>query len=165
VLAISLAIFVALVYLVGLITAHVAGRRLVAFAEQTLLRVPVVRAIYGATKQVVDALSLSNRGAFKSVVLVEFPRPGMWALAFATGTVRCSDGEVLCKVFIPTSPNPTTGFFELLPCRSVRWTLLTVEQGLKMILSGGVVSPDEIRIREVPADDTAMAAELGPGRD
>ena len=148
---ISVGVFVLLVYFVGVITAHVFGRRLVAFGEALILRIPVVRSIYGASKQVVDAISVSQSSAFKSVVLVEFPRPGMQAIGFVTGTVETEPGRRLQKVFVPTAPNPTTGFLVILPADQVRTTNLSVEAGLKMIVSGGVIAPDQIATAPFPS--------------
>jgi len=141
---ISILILVALVYLVGVITSYVVGRRMVGVGEAILLRVPLVKTIYSATKQVVHTISLPDRTAFKSVVLVEFPRRGLWAVGFATGTLLNCDGTEMCKVFLPTTPNPTTGFFEIVPTSDVTFTTLSVEDGFKMIVSGGIVAPARI---------------------
>ena len=92
---------------------------------------------------VVQGWSFSqDKVAFKSVVVVEYPRPDFLALAFLTGHIQDKQGKRYCKVFIPTSPNPTSGFFEIIPEAEVRMTSLTIEEGFKMIMSGGVVSYD-----------------------
>jgi uncharacterized membrane protein len=148
--AISLLAFVLLVYLAGAITTHMIGRRLVALGEALILRIPIIRNIYSASKQVVDALSLSNRSTFKSVALIEYPRPGIKALGFVTGYIKDGEGRTFCRVFVPTTPNPTSGFLELVPCDQVETTDLTVEEGIKLIVSGGVIGPDVIRGRRLP---------------
>ena len=128
-------------YLVGLLGQFLIGRKLIAFGENVLLQIPLIRTIYSASKQVIQSFSQDNT-AFKSVVIVEFPRPDFLALAFLTGYIQDSEGKRYCKVFIPTSPNPTTGFFEIIPEEKARETALTIEEGFKMIISGGVVSYD-----------------------
>jgi uncharacterized membrane protein len=98
--------------------------------------------VYSATKQVTQAFSVPDRAAFKSVVLLEFPRPGFMAPGFLTGHIQDRDGRKYCKEFIPTSPNPTTGFFEIVRAEAVRATSMSVEEAFKMIISGGLVSAD-----------------------
>lgn len=153
----SVLIFAALVYFVGWVTTYVMGRRMVSLGETVIMRIPVVKSIYSAAKQVVDTFSMSSKKAtFKSVVLVEFPRVGLFAIAFVTGTIRDQSGRRLYKVFIPTSPNPTTGFLAILEEQDVRGTDVSVEDGLKMIVSGGVISPERISmnepVKETPSD-------------
>ncbi len=142
----SIFVLLALVYLVGVFGHYVFGKRLIAVGEAILLKIPLVRTIYGATKQVMQAISLPDKAAFKSVVLVEFPRPGFKALGFLTGYIEDSAGRKYCKVFIPTTPNPTTGFFELVPTEDVAETNTSVEDAFKMIISGGILSPDILSV-------------------
>ncbi len=153
---VSAAAFVLLVYAIGAITAHVMGRRLLALGEALILRVPVVRTIYSASKQVVDAFSPQGRSTFRGVALVEFPRAGMKTVAFITGTIRSADGERYYKIFVPTAPNPTTGFLQLARPEQVEETDLSVEDGLKMLFSGGVISPETVAMR--PSQETGKAA-------
>jgi len=141
--SISVAAFVLLVFLCGAIASRMLGRRLLAWAESIILHVPVVKSIYSASKQVVDAISLTNKAAFKSVVLVEYPRPGLRAVGFVTGVSSDATGRRWCRVFIPAAP-PTSGFLELVPIEEVQATDMTVEQGLKMVVSGGFIAPDHI---------------------
>jgi uncharacterized membrane protein len=138
----SILILLFLLYLVGAIGQFVLGRRLIAVGEKLLMWIPLVRTVYSATKQVTQAFSVPDRAAFKSVVLLEFPRPGFMAVGFLTGHIQDRDGRKYCKVFIPTSPNPTTGFFEIVPADAVRATSMSVEEAFKMIISGGLVSAD-----------------------
>jgi len=152
VLTISIGAFVLMVYVVGVVTAHMFGRRLVALGEAVILRIPLVKSIYGASKQVVDALSLSTRGTFKSVVLLEWPCAGLFSVGFVTGTVKDGQGGVFCRVFVPTAPNPTTGFLILAPCHEVRETDLSIEEGVKLIVSGGVIAPDTIATHPLKPD-------------
>jgi uncharacterized membrane protein len=142
----SIFILLMLVYLAGVIAQRVLGKKLIALGEMLLLKMPFLRTIYGATKQVMSALSLPSKEAFLSVVLVEFPRPGMKAIGFLTGFIKDSNGTKYCKVFIPTTPNPTTGFFEMVPANEVIQTGLNVEDAFKMIISGGIISPEKMTI-------------------
>jgi uncharacterized membrane protein len=147
--AVSLATILSLLlvlYLIGAIAKFVAGRRLLAVGENIVLKIPLAGTIYTATKQITSAISLQDNKSFTSVVLVQFPRQGIYAIGFLTGTIKDSLGNTYCKVFIPTTPNPTTGFFELIPDNEVLQTEISIEEAFKMIISGGIVSPDNLKI-------------------
>jgi uncharacterized membrane protein len=135
-----------IIYLIGAIAKFVAGRKLLALGETLVMRIPLASTIYSATKQVTTALSLPDNTAFKSVVMVEFPRKGLYSLGFLTGNIRDNTNSAYCKIFIPTCPNPTTGFFIMLPASEVFLTKMTVEEAFKMIISGGIVAPDTFSI-------------------
>ena len=142
--ALSIIAILFLIYLTGVIGRLVVGKHLLSFGESLMMRIPLVRTIYTATKQVVQAISLPDKAAFKSVVLIEFPKPGFRAVGFLAGHIKDSTGENFCKVFIPTTRNPTTGFFEIIPEQEVVETDMAVEDGFKIIISGGILSPDVI---------------------
>jgi uncharacterized membrane protein len=131
-----------LLYLIGVLGQHLVGRRLIAAWEGLWLKIPLARGVYGATKQVVEALSQPQGAAFKSVVIVDFPYPGAKGIGFLTGYVEDTAGQKFAKVLIPTTPNPTTGFLELIPLDKMFITDMTVEEGFRMIISGGIVSPE-----------------------
>jgi uncharacterized membrane protein len=145
----SILTLLVLVYIVGIFGHYVLGKKLIKAGEFLLSKIPVVGTIYNATKQVMSAVSLPDKAAFKSVVLVDFPRPGIKALGFLTGYIQYSTGEKFCKVFIPTTPNPTTGFFELIPTNEVLQTNLTTEDAFKMLISGGIISPDTLILTNI----------------
>jgi uncharacterized membrane protein len=153
----SIVILLVFLYLVGAIGQFVVGKRLIKAGETLLLRIPLVRTIYTATKQVAQAISLPDRSALKSVVMVDFYKPGFKAVGFLTGYIEDSEGKKFCKVMIPTTPNPTTGFFLLIPRDEVTETTITVEEAFKMIISGGIVSPDVLP----PAKSSQSAANSG----
>ena len=155
----SIAILLVFLYLIGAIGQFVVGKRLIKAGETLLLRIPLVRTIYTATKQVAQAVSLPDRSALKSVVMVDFYKPGFKAVGFLTGYIEDSTGKKFCKVMLPTTPNPTTGFFEIVPAEEVIETTFTVEEAFKMIISGGIVSPDTL----FPAKSSQSA--IGPNRD
>jgi len=139
---VSIIILLFLLYVVGAVGQLVLGRRLISLGERLVMLIPLGRTVYSATKQVMQAISLQDREAFSSVVLVEFPRPGFMAVGFLTGYIQDRDNRKYCKVFLPTSPNPTTGFFEIVPAEAVRPSSISVEEAFKMIISGGLVSAD-----------------------
>lgn len=141
-----LAVFVllAFLYLVGLLTGLVVGRRLLNFGESLLTRIPLVKPIYSWTKNLVQMLSSRERHAFSSVVLIDFPRPGCRALGFVGGVSVGSNGRRQYRVFLPTSPNPTSGYLLLLDEEEIILTSLTVEEGIQMVVSGGVLAPDAL---------------------
>jgi len=136
-----------LIYLAGLVAANTLGRRTIRFGESAVTKLPMVREIYNTTRQVIDSLTLSQKGAFKEVVLVEFPRPGMQTVGFVTNKVTDGFGRELLNVFIPTAPNPTSGFFQLIPPENTRRTNLSVEDAMKLVISAGMVSPTVIESR------------------
>ena len=156
----SIVILLVFLYLIGTIGQFVVGKRLLKAGEALLLRIPLARTIYTATKQVAEAISLPNRSALKSVVMVDFYKPGFKAIGFLTGYIEDSAGKEFCKVMIPTTPNPTTGFFLLIPRDEVTETTITIEDAFKMIISGGIVSPDILP----PAKSSQIAANSSKGK-
>jgi uncharacterized membrane protein len=140
----SLGMLLLVIYVLGEIAARTVGRRLLGFGEAILLRVPFVKVVYRVSKQVVDAFQRPTARAFKSVVFLEFPRPGMHAVGFVTSTVVRPDGSRWKTVFVPTTPNPTTGFLQLVAEDELELTDMTVEEGVKMIMSLGVLVPERV---------------------
>jgi uncharacterized membrane protein len=143
------AIFTLLVILLfGVVARHLFGREIVRLWERLLSRVPVARNIYAAVKQLLDAIFVSgSQSNFRRVVLVEYPRKGVYALAFTTGPVRGSADSLpereLINLFVPTTPNPTSGFYLLVPEKDLTPLDITVEQAFKLVMSAGLVAPDK----------------------
>lgn len=154
---IALLVTVLLVYAVGLVTTHIVGRRAIHWGERLLLRLPIVKSVYAASKQVVETFSSSTKAAFQAVVLVEFPRKGSLAIGFVTGAITDPDGQTLYRIFVATTPNPTSGFLILLPAADVRFTDISVEDGIKMIVSGGMLAPPSYQVRPAPANPAGTA--------
>ncbi|HEU5338659.1 MAG TPA: DUF502 domain-containing protein, partial [Sulfuricaulis sp.] len=129
----------------GIIATNLFGMQLFTIGERILQRIPLVRSIYASVKQVTQSLFSSGK-SFRKVVLVEYPRKGMWSLAFQTGSganeIQTKTGQEIVNIFIPTTPNPTSGFFLMVPRDDVIELDMTVDQGLKMLLSVGVVVPE-----------------------
>ena len=142
-----LVVFLGLI-LVGALTAGLVGRFFVRTSERILNNMPIVRSVYSAIKQILETVLQNKSTAFRQVVLIEYPRPGIWALGFVSGPTK---GEVrrrlereLVNVFLPTTPNPTSGFLLFLPKEDVRIMNMTIEEGIKLVVSGGIVTPDDM---------------------
>jgi uncharacterized membrane protein len=142
---------VLLVLATGMILANLVGKRIIAAWENVLARIPIVRNLYSAVKQIMEALLATDAKSFRSVLLVEYPRKGVWSLALMTsddlGEVQDKTESDVVSVFIPTTPNPTSGFVLMVPRREVIFLEMSVEEGLKMIISMGVVVPDAAKYR------------------
>ncbi|HCP01660.1 MAG TPA: hypothetical protein DIT35_09225, partial [Rhodospirillaceae bacterium] len=149
---VGLIVLIISLIIIGALTRMLLGRTLVRLGESLVNRMPVVRSVYGATKQVVETVLKSQSDAFRQVVLFEYPRRGSWAIGFVTGQTK---GEVqnltnddVVNVFLPTTPNPTSGYLLFLPRREIIPLSMTVEEGIKMIISGGIVTPPDNRSSE-----------------
>lgn len=151
---------IGLVLGVGIVAANVIGRRVLNFFERLFTRIPLVRNIYNAVKQLVDAFTLQDRPGFKQAVLVPFPSEGLWSVGFLTHdspeVLEQILGQELVTVFVPTVPNPTTGFFIAVPRRSVRPLDVSMEEAFKMMLSAGAIMPgnngEQTNGSDVPVD-------------
>ena len=134
-----------LILLAGFLGGHYLGRTLLAAFDRMLLRVPVVKWVYGSARQLMDAFSATGSGAFREVVFVEYPRRGIWGLGFVTasaeGGLPSDAGRDAIYVFLPTSPNPTSGFTLVVDRAETVPAGMTVEEGLKLIVSGGFIAP------------------------
>ncbi|MDF2867247.1 MAG: hypothetical protein K0S11_717 [Gammaproteobacteria bacterium] len=132
-------------FVTGMLVTNFLGRKLVAFWEKILARIPLVRSIYSSSKQVIETLFSSNGQAFRKVLLVEYPRKGCWSIAFQTGagTTELRDhlGEELVTLFVPTTPNPTSGFLIIVPKKDITELSMSVDDALKMVISLGVIQP------------------------
>ncbi len=132
-----------LIFLMGLLVSNVVGKRLFRLVEVIMERVPLINTIYTSSRQIMQTLTLPGKGNFKKVVLIEYPRRELWTLAFVTGYSKSKNGEQYVHVFLPTTPNPTSGFMLFLNEKDIRHSGLSVEEGLKTLISGGMVAPKE----------------------
>lgn len=137
---------------IGAITAGVLGRLFLSVSERLLNRMPVIRGVYSATKQILETVLANKATAFREVVLVEYPRRDAWVIGFITGT---TEGEVqeltreeMVNIFVPTTPNPTSGFLLFVPRSDIVPLHMSVEEGIKMVVSGGIVTPPDRRTPE-----------------
>ncbi len=156
------ALFVLLIFVLGVLAHNVLGRRVLRIGDKIFARIPILRSIYLGTREVTRAFAGDRAKSFRRVVLVPFPYETVWAMAFVTGEFedeeKTPDGpRRLVSVFMPTTPNPTTGFFLVYPESSIRPTDLSVEEGLRMVISGGLVSAtqDRIFLRSLPGPGKA----------
>ena len=146
-----LAIFI---FAVGFVGTNIIGKKVVALGEKVLHNIPVVRVIYTSIKKVVDTVSLTDKSTFEKMVLITYPREPLKTL----GILCCdtpegiTNGEKMVNVFVPTSPNPTTGFLFMLPEKETKQLKMSVEEGLKMIISFGMTYPDTMEETAAPKD-------------
>ncbi len=148
--------------LVGAFTAGFIGKFFIRMGELILAKVPVIRSVYGAIKQILETVLAQQSEAFREAVLVEYPRRGIWAIAFITGV---TEGEVqniteeeTVNIFLPTTPNPTSGFLLFVPKKELIPLSMSVEEAIKMVISGGIVTPPDLRPPEEQAQPQVSAA-------
>ncbi len=131
--------------LIGALTAGIIGRTINQLFEGILNRLPVIRSLYGAIKQIMETVLANKSTAFRECVLIEYPRRGIWTLGFITGRTRGEvqerTAEEVINVFVPTTPNPTSGFLLFVPEKDVIRLKMPIEDGLKLVVSGGIVTP------------------------
>jgi uncharacterized membrane protein len=146
---IGLVIAIVFLIVIGALAAGLVGRLFLDYSERVLSRMPIVRSIYGATKQIFETMLMQRSDVFREVVLVEFPRTGMWSLGFIAGRTEgeiqeLTEDEVL-NVYIPTTPNPTSGYLCFVPRKDIVMLSMSVEEGMMMVVSGGIVTPPDRR--------------------
>jgi len=139
-----LIVFIMLTF-IGFLTAGIIGRYIIKLGERIIARLPIIRSVYGALKQIFESVLKTSSKSFRDVVLIEYPRKGIWAIGFITGDTK---GEVqqiskdeFVNVFLPTTPNPTSGFLLFVPRKDLKILNMNVEEGIKMVISGGIVTP------------------------
>lgn len=138
----------------GMLAANVFGKRMIIMGDNLLSRIPVVKSIYNSVKQVSDTLLSDSGQAFRKALLVQFPHEGMWTVAFVTGkpAVQVLDylgyGEEFLSVYVPTTPNPTSGYFVIVAKKDTRELDMSVDEALKYVISMGVVAPE---LRHLPS--------------
>jgi uncharacterized membrane protein len=156
--------------LIGWATAGVLGRFFVRVYERVLERLPVIRGLYGATKQIFQTVLSQQSNTFREVALVQWPRKGMWTIGFITGK---TDGEIrdlvsdedVINIYIPTTPNPTSGYLMFVPRRDIVILDMTVEEAIKFVISGGIVAPpDRRKVEGAPPPAPSALEEVGPQR-
>ncbi len=142
----GLVVAILLLIIIGFLTAGFLGRYFVGLGEKIINKLPIIRSIYGALKQIFQTILGSSSKAFREVVLIEYPRKGIWAVAFITSETK---GEVKLKlkkdsvnVFLPTTPNPTSGFLLFVPLKDIKRLNMNIEEGMKLVISGGIITPE-----------------------
>lgn len=140
------AIFLVLIYITGVVASNYLGKKIINFTETLASRVPIFRQLYIGAKQVVEGLSGTgmNKAAFREVVFVEFPRPGMTTIAFVTNIIKDKDGKKYYGLYVPTAPVPTSGYFEVATEEQVIHTSISIDEGIKIVVSSGMILPDKV---------------------
>ena len=131
---------VLLIYVAGLVTSHVVGRWVIDLAHRIMEVIPVVKSIYGTTRSAVEMLSSNGGSRYSGVVLIDFPRSGTRAIGLITSRMTGANGEEMLAVYIPTTPIPSSGFLVIVPASEVTPTDLSVEDAMKVVISGGILS-------------------------
>ena len=147
----GLVIVIFVITLIGAITPGLIGRNLLKLGEMILFKTPVIRTVYSSIKQIMETVMSTNSKSFKEVVLVEYPRKDIWVIAFVTSSVK---GEIddkikkskLVSIFVPTTPNPTSGFLLFVTQKDLIYLDMPVEQAVKLVISGGIVSPKQQKL-------------------
>ena len=132
---------VLLVYILGLLVTNFLGKKIFDIGERLVKKVPIVNMIYTTLKQITDTFTKGSMEAFKGAVYIEYPRKGLWTMAFISGESINKDGVSFYHLFVPTTPNPTSGFFLMIPQSDTIKSGMSVENGLKTIISGGLLAP------------------------
>lgn len=155
----GLIVAVVVIYLLGLFITNILGKSALSIFEKWLNYIPIVRSIYATTKQVLSALSFTKAG-FERVVFVEYPRKNVWAIGFLTGEAKNRDGKRFYSIFLPTTPNPTSGWVLFVPEEEVFASDMTIEQGLKAIISAGAILPTEVNFSSPNQTKSSSSASL-----
>jgi len=143
-----------IIYLVGILASNWVGRRIVSWFEGTLRRIPLVKQVYGGVQQIIKSVSgigqagTLSKAAFREVVIVEFPRPGMQTVAFITNEIRSSSGVKLYNIYIPSAPFMTGGYYEIVTEDMITRTKITVDEAIQMVFSGGMITPDVVTLND-----------------
>ncbi len=134
------------IYFLGLIISNVLGKKLYNFFENILSKIPLVSYIYNTIKQITETLTISQKQAFKKVVYIEYPKENIWTIALVTGESRDKTGVDYYQIFVPTTPNPTSGFMLYIKKSNAKETNLSIDEGLKIVISGGMLAPKQNEI-------------------
>ena len=134
---------IVLIYLAGVIATNIIGRRILRFFDHLLNRVPIFKQLYGGIRQILDSFAAPDKTGFMQVVLVQFPKDGLWTIGLVTNELVQSDGEKVISVFVPTSPTPWSGFFQMLKEREIIRTTISVQDAIQMVISCGRTVSEE----------------------
>lgn len=151
-------VFFAIIFIIafiGMVARTIVMRRLINFGEGILLKIPLIRNVYRAVQQFRDTFLTNKRNIFQRVVLIKFPHPGILSIAFVTAEsargIPELEGNDLVNVFVPTTPNPTTGFFLMVPRSETKPLSMSIEDGIKLVISGGALTPDNCKKQDLPS--------------
>ncbi len=134
-----------LIFLLGVFTTNIVGRSFINLLENWVTRIPLIRTVYTTSKRILNAFQLNQQG-FEKVVFFEFPRKGIWSMGFVTGETTGRDGTKFYSIFLPTTPNPTSGWMIFIPQKDVQPSNLAVDQGLQTLISAGSLVPEQMNL-------------------
>lgn len=158
-LGVGLAVPLLCILIIGLMARNIGGRWLLDVGEDVLEAIPLAGAVYKTLKQLLETLLKDTNGKFRRVILVEYPRPGIWAIAFVTGSmsneIQAQMVRPVISVFIPTTPNPTTGWYAVVPEDEVINLSMSIEDAFKVVISGGIVAPSTL-INSLPGNELKL---------
>ncbi len=159
-LGIGFAVPLLSILLIGLMARNFAGRWLLDFGERVVESIPLAGSVYKTLQQLLQTVFQDSKSRFRRVVLVEYPRRGLWAIAFVTGVAMAEAPNKMLSVFIPTTPNPTSGWYSIVSEDDVLNLSISIEDAFKVLLSGGIVGPD--LAAQVPADRASRVEPVAP---
>ena len=132
-----------LIFTLGIVVTNFLGRKIFQLGEKFVTKVPIVNTVYSTFKQITETFTKGTTEAFDGAVYIQYPRVGLWTMAFISGESKSIEGIAYYHLFVPTTPNPTSGFFLMIPQEDAIPTGMSVEEGLKTIISGGLLAPEE----------------------
>ncbi len=165
IIGLGLAIFLVLIFIVGMVASNYIGKKAIYYSDKLLTRVPVFRQLYIGVKQVVEGLSGAglNKAAFREVVYVEFPREGMKTLAFVTNEITDPSGTKYYAIYVPTAPVPTSGYFEMVTEDKITRANISIDEAMKIVISSGMILPKEVREKDIVWKDGKALAPYPQG--
>lgn len=156
----SLILVLALLFSIGTVAKHAIGKRIFTLLERVILKIPMLNIVYSTAQQIIDALRNSNTGTFRKVVLFEYPRKGLYVIGFLTNEnsddweIKQKTGKDLISVFLPTTPNPTSGFLLFIPREDCIFLKMGISEGMRLVISGGAVAPHEHHVEQIENKQT-----------
>ncbi len=151
-----------IVYLLGLLWTKRLGRRSIRTLQSFLLKIPLIGAIYGPARKLIESFTGESAAGFKRVVVVEYPKQDTWMIGFLTGVSDVAPGATMGVVYLPTAPTPNSGWVAMIPIQNIYDTTMTVQEAMSMVLSGGISSPHLIDLK--PMDPTEPPKDTATGR-
>ncbi len=150
-----------IVYLLGLIWTKQIGRRAIRKLQHYLLSIPVIGAVYGPARKLIESFAGDGAAGFKRVVVVEYPKQDTWMVGFLTGVSTVTPGTVMGVVYLPTAPTPNSGWVAMIPIQHIYDTTMSVQQAMSMVLSGGISSPPRIDLDAIDSQEAITLVERG----
>ena len=158
----GLLVLLIIVYALGLVWTKRLGRRTIRTLQHFLLKIPLVGAIYGPARKLIESFTGNSTAGFKRVVVVEYPKQGTWMIGFLTGISNVVLGTTMGVIYLPTAPTPNSGWVAMVPIQNIYDTAMTVQEAMSMVLSGGISSPVQIDLKPMDPLEVAEFATIGP---